>query len=106
MIELKNMRSGGRMNKPWDYRCDRANKILGNHVGKGMNRLPSIEAFKEFLDIALKAEGTNMVKSEMNKLYFIHQKYGKLNLWCWCTPLPCHTEVIKRKLEEAMEKRK
>jgi hypothetical protein len=49
MITLKNMRYGKPRNA-WDYRCDRANKILGNHPGQGLPRIPAIDAFQEYPD--------------------------------------------------------
>ena len=37
---------------------------------------------------------TSAVHQEMQRLSALHQKYGKLRLFCWCVPLRCHSETI------------
>ena len=32
---------------------------------------------------------------ELERLLSIYQKYGKLELFCWCYPKKCHAETIK-----------
>ena len=101
MITIMNMRRS-RPSQPYDYRCDRANKILGNHPGQGMPRQESIAAFDKYLSLHLSDENMNLVRNEMNRIYQLHQQYGQLRLFCWCTPLPCHTELIKTRLEKVI----
>ena len=106
VIKIKNLRR----EKPWyewDIRCDRANPILGNHVGKGLPRMEAIDAFEEYINasIADKSQPINSVRQEMNRLYQILVKHQKLNLFCWCTPKPCHTEVIAELLKKAYQQR-
>ena len=103
MIEIKNLRSG-RPSAQWAYRCDRVNRVLGNHVGKGLSRMEAIAAFEAYLDAALadKSEPMNSVRAEMNSLYRIYRQHGRLELWCWCSPKPCHTSIIKARLESVL----
>ncbi len=105
MIQIKSFRSG-RITQPYDYRCDRANKILGNHPGQGLPRAEAIKAFGDYLAGNLAAKGKNPVKDEMNKIYALYKQYGRLNLFCWCAPLPCHTELIKDRLDAAIQARR
>ena len=103
MIELRNLRRG-QPDQPYDYRADRSNKILGNHPGQGLPRELAIEAFRVYFDqqLADKSLPMNPVRAEMNRLYALHKKYGRLRIWCWCVPLNCHTELIKSKLESVL----
>ena len=36
----------------------------------------------------------------LHKLLKAHKKYGQLRLFCWCVPLRCHSETIKKWLEK------
>jgi len=40
------------------------------------------------------------VKREMNRLYWLYKREGKLTLICWCAPLACHGDVLKQIFEE------
>jgi len=43
-----------------------------------------------------------VVKEELIRLAEL-SKEGDLTLICWCTPLPCHGDVIKDALEKIAE---
>jgi hypothetical protein len=36
--------------------------------------------------------------NELNKLFLLYVKYGKLRLFCWCAPRRCHAETIRSTL--------
>ena len=105
MITIKNFRKDSNCYQPWDYRCDRANKILGNHPGEGLPRDKAIKAFKTWFEAQMtdRSKPINEVRTEMGRLYKLHKQHGKLNLWCWCTPKKCHTEIIKAMLDKAIK---
>lgn len=44
-------------------------------------------------------ENIDKIEEELNRLKNIHNTYGKLNLFCWCSPKRCHSETIKNYLE-------
>ncbi len=43
---------------------------------------------------------------ELNRLYRIVRDQGVLELTCWCAPKPCHADVIRSILLEAMNERR
>jgi len=47
---------------------------------------------------------TPVIRDEMNRLFKIAVK-GNLALECYCAPLRCHGDTIKKILKEAMEGR-
>ena len=88
MITIRNL-NFGTPKRRYDIVCDRNNPTLGNHIGKKLlKRIDQIEAFKSILE-------TDRFKKKIDELCLIYREYGKLNLWCWCAPKPCHTELIK-----------
>lgn len=40
--------------------------------------------------------------NELCNLLKLYEEYGKLRLFCWCSPKRCHAETIKKYLEETM----
>jgi hypothetical protein len=51
------------------------------HVGEKLNREQVIELYRQYLDHNLKL------------IADLHELRGK-DLVCWCTPLPCHADVL------------
>ena len=41
-------------------------------------------------------------KSELDLILDMHEKYGKINLLCWCKPKSCHGDFIKKYLEKRL----
>jgi len=37
----------------------------------------------------------------VNKLIEVYKKFGKLRLFCWCSPKRCHGETIKNYIEDS-----
>jgi hypothetical protein len=83
--------------QPYDIRCDRAHPILGNHVGKGLPRDAACDAFGTWLADNYRNRNPKLL-AEIERLRGIHDKYGKLRLFCWCKPQRCHTDAIVRLL--------
>lgn len=92
MITQHNLRNE-KPEHPWDVKCDRSNPVLGNHAGKGLPREAAIKAFTEWLANAYHNKDPKLL-ADIERLRVIHNKYGKLRLFCWCKPLPCHTDAI------------
>jgi len=96
MIEVKNLRIE-RPKHPWDMRVDRVS-VLGNpfRMKEESERDLVCELYKEGFE---KHETNSAYWRELQHLYKTHQKFGKLNLFCWCAPKRCHADTIKEFLE-------
>lgn len=68
---------------------------------KVQSRDEAVDKYEDWLRSKLNND-KNLTK-EMLKLYKI-AKCGDLNLVCWCSPKRCHGDVIKKIIEEKMEK--
>jgi len=99
VIKITNKKRGGKgeyVGRP---------SVLGNPfpLRSEEERERVIRRFEEWLEQALKRDAK--VRAEMNRLYSELIKKGSLELTCWCSPRPCHAEVIARKLAEAARAR-
>lgn len=90
---------------PWQVRIDRGYSVLANpyrmktHSNK--ERQFAIAHYRRwFNQVCAKRES---VLQELYRLYELHKTYGKLELFCWCNPKPCHGNVIKTFLETAIK---
>jgi hypothetical protein len=73
---------------------------LGNPFPLGpYTREDSIAHYESFLEYHRHHDGP--IKNELNRLANMSLA-GDLTLICWCAPLPCHADVIKRKIEEIL----
>ena len=68
---------------------------------KKYGRDECIRLYDKWLNTAIGIRNTE-VCDELNRLYTIAKK-GDLYLVCWCAPLPCHGDIIKRVIESKME---
>lgn len=67
---------------------------------KTKSREEAIDKYKEW--ITEQIETNQSVRDELNRLYLI-AKRGELVLKCFCSPLPCHGDVIKSLIEEKIK---
>ena len=65
-------------------------------------REQAIEAYAKWLMEKLQA-GDQAIIDEMNRLANIAMSTGKLVLRCYCAPKPCHGDVIRKVLFEAIQ---
>ena len=102
MILIKNLRNE-KPHYPWQIKVDRSS-LLGNPfpISKDQDRNTVCDRYKAYIKEKIK---TDVVFSScINGLISLHNSYGKLELFCWCTPLRCHAEELKTILEELIEK--
>ena len=66
------------------------------------SREAAIEAYAKWLLEQIQA-GNQEVIDEMDRLAHIAMTKGKLILRCYCTPKPCHGDVIRKVLLEAIQ---
>ena len=73
--------------------------VLGNpfEIGRDGSREEVIAKYREwFYTHGVKSL---KVRKELQRLKHLHALSGSLCLLCWCSPAPCHAEVIKEYLE-------
>jgi hypothetical protein len=93
MIIIKNLRTEKPV-YPWQVRVDRES-ILGNPfpMQKESERDAVCDDYAQYFVEKLKRD--EAFKNELRRLYLLHKKYQKLELFCWCTPKRCHAETIR-----------
>lgn len=97
IITIKNLRNEKPEN-PWDVKVDRSSWFGNKFIMKNESDRDKVCVqyeewfYDELFDSAMQAE-LSFLKDTLHK-------YGKLNLFCWCSPKRCHAETIKRYLEK------
>ena len=97
-VTIKNLR----FSKPeheWQIRVDRSS-VLGNpfHMVDESQRDKVCDKYETYFKRMVEDTSTAFYK-EIERLYAIFKKYGKLELFCWCAPKRCHAQTIKQYLE-------
>jgi len=96
MIILVNLRKI-KPSKPYDIIIDRRS-VLGNPFFMNYENERNYVCDKYKFWFKEQIKSNNKIKNELNRLKNILLKYGKLRLFCWCTPKRCHGETIKKYL--------
>ena len=88
--------------KPWDFKVCRGASILGNPfvIGPEHGRDDVCDLYEKYLEEKSQVEGP--IKDELYKLLDTYKRYGILRLFCYCTPLRCHAELIKMWIEDRL----
>ena len=73
---------------------------LGNVfvIGKDGDRDEVIRKYRRWLMDKCKHDGKAW--QEIDRMRAALMEFGVVNLWCWCSPLLCHGDVIKEILED------
>ena len=103
MIEICNLKSTC-IEYAFDYRADRRS-VLGNkfRMYNELDRDKVCDLYEQWFNEQV-ASGNEVVLNELRYLYKLHQKYGRLRLFCWCAPKRCHCETIRSFLNKYIEK--
>ena len=103
MIEICNLKSD-KMEYVFDVRVDRAS-VLGNsfRMENEYQRDEVCDKYQQWFDAKVEQKDA-VVLGALRTLYRIHQKYGRLRLFCWCAPKRCHCETIRTFLNKYIEK--
>jgi hypothetical protein len=91
IIEIMNLRNG-KPSKIYDVRVDRKS-AYGNTVSYMANeceRDKACDAYKAWFDDYIEGGG-----QKFERLVSLYQRFGKLRLFCWCSPKRCHAETIR-----------
>ena len=88
-----------RRTKSVDYYIGRPSP-LGNPFRVGeYSREESLELYDKWLEEKIN-QGDRVILTALAHLAKLSQQGIIVNLVCWCKPLPCHGDIIKRILEE------
>lgn len=110
-IIVKNLRTE-QLTQAWQVRVDRTS-VLGNPfpMAKESERNIVCEKYRTLLlDILKNPEKGDVAKrtafrKELLRLIEIAEKYGKLELFCWCAPKRCHADTLAKYINYAISKR-
>ena len=106
MIRVFNLHESPRWKGGHDY-VGRPS-ILGNPfvVGKDGSRKVVVEKYRQKLGAIVKAAFSGHLTDESDRAIWTEltillskSKVEDVNLVCYCAPLPCHSDVIKRAIE-------
>ena len=103
MITIKNLHKE-KPSKPYDIKVDRTS-ILGNpyYLSNEEDRDKVCDKYNHYFNnLVSDLDQHKKFKLALDILIKLYQKYGKLNLFCWCAPKRCHVEIIKQYLEEKL----
>jgi len=78
-------------------RVDRSNSVLGNRFFRG-TRDQNCDAYRDWLREMLRQRNGKVMR-ELQRLVEIYKREGRLTLACWCVPLRCHSEYVKKAVE-------
>ena len=100
---IKNLR----FSKPqfaWQVRVD-CTSVLGNpfYMKNESQRDTVCNQYEVYFQEKMQNTQSAFYK-EIQRLQAVLQKYGRLELFCWCAPKRCHAESIKKYLENHYEK--
>lgn len=76
---------------------------LGNPYYKEKDRSRSLALFTEYFNKEIVIPDS-AVKLEADRIFDILTRTKRLYLVCCCKPLPCHGDIIKKSLDDAMTK--
>ena len=98
-VTIKNLR----FSKPeheWQVKVDRSS-VLGNpfYMANESKRDDVCDRYEAYFKSVIQNTESAFYK-ELERLYTILKKHGKLELFCWCAPRRCHAQTIKKYIEE------
>jgi len=104
VIEIFNLHKE-KSSLPYEFIVDRTT-VLGNpyYMDKEHSRDEVCDFYDDYLRDKI-AEKDPAIINELNRLYSVYVRYGKLRLFCWCAPERCHAETIKRVLLDKFQER-
>lgn len=88
----------------WQVRIDRGYSVLANPYrmknSSDKERQFAVAHYRRWFN--QNCEKREAVLTELYRLHEIHQRFGILELYCWCYPKMCHGNIIKNFLENAI----
>ena len=105
MITIQNMHDH-KPKEPYDIKVDRTSILGCPYYLKDESLRDNVcDSYQVWFDKCLNSPvgQRTTFKQEMDRLFQLHDHYGKLNLFCWCSPKRCHAETIKSSLEQVIK---
>ena len=102
MINIRNM-NYSTPSYAFDVRVDRKT-IFGNpfRIEDESLRDDALDRYQTYFYERIKKDLE--FRNEAEKLLRLYEKYGTLNLFCWCFPKRCHSETIKEYIIEGTKR--
>lgn len=97
MIKIGNLKSGDE----GEY-CGRPS-VLGNpfSIHGSITRDYVCDLYEKWLSKKIEEKDSDII-DELTRLYKLYEKEKELTLLCFCAPLRCHCETIKKVLEDGL----
>ena len=93
-IEIRNIKDG-LPTEPYDFFIDRRSPVGNPFPLKKESRRQSVcEAYEEYFSLKIRYDSTEFI-GYLECILKALQLYGKVRLFCWCSPKQCHGETIK-----------
>lgn len=93
--------SGAKPEFAYDFIVDRRSPVGNPFIMKDESdeeRNLVCDQYEDYFSRA--SRDKSVVEHHLRTMLKAHEKYGKLRLFCWCTPKRCHSETIKKWLEQ------
>ena len=105
MIELLNIKDAGHPVYPYDFYIDRRSPV-GNPFNMKNESMRDFvcDAYIDYFSKMVEC-GSHEFKSYLDMMIRAYITYGKLRLYCWCSPKRCHGYTIIRHIELNMPKK-
>lgn len=97
-IKICNLKDKKDLTKVWEVRVDRET-CLGNPYELKTEDRRNIVCDNYYYYFHKKVLNDEEMINEIDRLIKIYNVYGKLHLYCWCSPKRCHAETIKDYIE-------
>ena len=74
---------------------------LGNpfRIGRDGTREEVIAKYEKWLKLGLH-KGCRKINLELERIAGIVKSRGRVFLACWCSPMPCHGDIVKKYVEQ------
>ena len=102
MITIENLRKC-KPDKPYDFYIDRRSPVGNPFVLKDeTGRDDACDFYEEYFNRMLRFDNIEF-NNYLNIMLKTLEVYGKLRLFCWCSPKRCHGETIRKYLNSKFD---
>ena len=96
MITIHNL-SKEKPSRAYDFKVDRTTPLGNPYIIRSESQRDIV------CDRYIKNLEKNISMEALKPLILAYRQWGKLRLFCWCSPKRCHAETIKKLLEAYKE---
>ena len=102
-IEIMNLRNT-KPCEPYDVKIDRSTHLGNPYTMTNEDQRDEVCDKCDVWLVTCCSHGHPEVIRELNRLLAIYKEHERLRLFCWCAPMRCHGESIKKLLESKIKK--